>query len=92
MKTQQTLGNHTKRLKKNVNYLRAKPPALRHMRDQTHPPKRSDQTVLEGGPKLGTFWAHCKSGRRCVKFPYDRLLTNSVLRADYRCSPSVTRE
>ena len=44
-----------------------------------------DQTEqLPGGTKLGIFWMGCKNNRRCGRPPYDRLLTNPVLRADYR--------
>ena len=46
---------------------------------------------LEGGSRLGNFWDHCKSERRCSKPPYDRLLTNPVLRADYHSPRSVTK-
>ena len=77
-------GSVAVRIKKNVDHLRAEPPALRWMRDHAHPPARRDQTVLDGGAKLGMFWSGCKSKKRCAKFPYDRLLTNPVLKADYR--------
>ena len=39
--------------------------------------------VLAGGARLGMFWNNCKSRMRCSKVPYDRLLANPVLRADY---------
>ena len=57
------------------------------MRNKAHPPKRRDPTVLDGGARLGYFWAHCKVEKRCVKPPYNQLLTNLVLKADY-CHPS----
>ena len=68
----------------NVDDLRAQLPLLRWMGDQAHPPKDNDRTILGGETKLGTFWRNCKCERRCGKPPYDRLLTNPVLRADYR--------
>ena len=48
-----------------------------------------DRAKLPGGGKIGYFWAHCKSERKCGRPPYDRLLTNPVLRADYRIIPTV---
>ena len=47
-----------------------------------HPPKSRDPTMLEGGTKLGIFWSQCKYKKKCRSPPYDRLLTNPVLRAD----------
>ena len=47
-------------------------------------PKQRDLTLLPGGGKLGVFWTNCKAKRKCRRQPYDRLLTNPVLRADYR--------
>ena len=58
-------------------------PALRWMENETQPPRGRDQTALDGGAKLGRFWDNCKSQKRCVKSPYDRLLANPVLKADY---------
>ena len=43
-----------------------------------------DQAELPGGGKLGLFWNNCKHNRMCGRPPYDRLLDNPVLRADYR--------
>ena len=69
------------------------PPALAWMEGRAKAPKRRDDTRLPaGGPMVGMFWHHCKSQRkesenrerRCGKPPYDRLLDNPVLRADYR--------
>ena len=45
---------------------------------------RRDSTLLPGGGRLGVFWDNCKHRRTCERPPYDRLLTNPVLRADYR--------
>ena len=63
-------------------------------RTRKHPLVRLHETEQErlpgGGPKVGTFWMHCKGGRRCRRPPYDRLLANPVLRADYRCHRSDT--
>ena len=47
-------------------------------------PKQRDTTELPGRGSLGTFWMHCKRGRRCGRAPYDKLLANPVFRADYR--------
>ena len=63
--------------------VRAELPALRLMRDRTYPPRFMDVTVLESGTKLGFFWSDCKSERRCGRPPYNGLLNNLVLRADY---------
>ena len=79
------------KIRKNVDHLRVELPTLRLMWDRTHPPRYTDATVLEGGVKLGRFWTYCKFRKRCAKPPYDRLLANPVLRADYRCPPSDTR-
>ena len=54
------------------------------MRDQAHPPTQSNPTILEGGARLGMFWTHCKHRNKCTSAPYDRLLTNPVLKTDYR--------
>ena len=54
------------------------------MRGQTHPPKKVNQTILDGGTKLGIFWNHCKrTKKKWTKPPYDRLLTNPVFKAHY---------
>ena len=58
-------------------------PALRWKANQPYPPKAKDHTMLDGGVKLGWFWSDCKHNKRGAKTPYDRLLTNPVLRADY---------
>ena len=60
------------------------------MESREKAPNRADPTDLPGGGKLGCFWSECKCRKRCENFPYERLLTNSVLRADYRYSPSGT--
>ena len=70
---------------RNVDHLRVQSrPALRWMGDRTHPPKARDAMILGGGSRLGKFWTICKSRKRCARSPYDQLLTNPVLRADYR--------
>ena len=86
--------NPAVRARRNVDHLRAELLNLRWMRDRSHPPKSKsrDQTILDGGSKLGIFWSNCKSRKRCSQSPYDRLLSNPVLRADYRCLTSATRE
>ena len=76
----------------NVDHLRAEPPALRLMKDQTHPPAGRDSTILEGGATLGPFWDSCKRRKRCANSPCNRLLADPVLKADYRYSPGVTRD
>ena len=65
-------------------------PALEWMRDRTHPPKRSNQMILDGGARIGGFWKNFKTRKRCAVPPYDWLLTNPVLKSDYNAS-SVTR-
>ena len=62
------------------------------MRDKVSVPKHNDPTELPGGGKLGRFWTHCKSLRRCRQSPYDQLLDNSLLKADYRGITNGTRE
>ena len=62
------------------------------MEGRAKAPKCSDTTELPGGGKLGIFWKECKSRRRCGRPPYDRLLTNPALRADYRIHCPGTRE
>ena len=47
-------------------------------------PKHRNTTKLPDGTELGRFWSDCKVKRRCGRPPYDRLLVNPVLRADYR--------
>ena len=54
------------------------------MESRERPPKQDDTTGLPGGGKLGWFWGNCKNERKCGRSPYDRLLTNPVLKADYR--------
>ena len=76
----------TERTKMSVEHLQAELPALRWVEDQTRPPKLNNQTMLEGGARLGKFWANCKSEKRCAKPPYDRLLANPVLKTDYRAT------
>ena len=57
--------------------------SLELMTERKEKPKAKDATKLPGGGKLGKFWTHCKSRRKCRNSPYDRLLINPVLRADY---------
>ena len=59
-------------------------PALKWMGDRTQPPRHRDPTRLDGGAKLGIFWKNCKCKQRCSEVPYNRLLINPVLKADYR--------
>ena len=60
------------------------PSALRWMERQAQPPKCREQTILDGGAKLGVFWSNCKRRKRCARSPYDQLLSNPILRTDYR--------
>ena len=50
------------------------------------PPKWKDTAELPdlGEINVGKFWDNCKSRRRCGRPPYDQLLINPVLKADYR--------
>ena len=58
--------------------------ALGWMGGRAEPPKDAEQARLPGGgPKVGKFWTNCKTRKKCGRSPYDRLLTNPVLRADY---------
>ena len=77
---------------KNVEHLRADLTALRLMQDQTRSPKVKDQTRLDGGAILGRFWRDCKFRKKCENHPYARLLSNPILKADYRNSRSGTRD
>ena len=67
-----------------MDHLRAELPALRLMRGRVHPPRQKDTTILESGAKLGIFWSNCKRKRKCSEVGYNSLLTNPVLKADYR--------
>ena len=68
----------------NVQTLQTEPSALRWMEGRAEPPKYTDKMRLSGGgPMVGWFWVSCNIRRKCDNPPYDRLLTNSVLRADY---------
>ena len=44
---------------------------------------KNDTKFTDGKSSKGWFWANCKSENRCYKAPYDRLLTNTVIRADW---------
>ena len=55
-------------------------------------PRRGDSAELLGGGKVWSFWMSCKSWRRCARPPYDQLLSNPVLRADYRTSRVFFKE
>ena len=43
-------------------------------------------SFIEAGPMVGAFWRDCKGKRKCNRSPYDRLLDNPVLRADYHAT------
>ena len=77
-----------------VQAVRTQPSALKLMEGRERAPKWGDTTVtteLPDGCKLESFWKECKSRRKCERPPYDRLLINPVLRADY-CTTTTTRE
>ena len=61
----------------------SQPSALRWMEGRKDAPKHGDPAELPGASMLWTFWMHCKYSKRCGRPPYDRLLINPVLRADY---------
>ena len=67
-----------------IHAVRIQPSALRWIQRRERAPKKRDTTPLPGGGTLGWFWEGCKRGSRCGRPPYDRLLANRVLRADYR--------
>ncbi len=83
MNLQKCLGNQTDRIKEYVGRLQVEQTARRLMGVRKHPPSARDSTILDGGTRLGLFWMACKGARRCGRAPYDRLLTNPVLRTDY---------
>ena len=58
--------------------------ALELMAGRERKPAQNDATELPGGSKLGTYWENCKWEMRCGRPPYNLLLTNPLLRADYR--------
>ena len=75
-----------------IQAARTQPSALKLMEGRERAPKKRDTTELPDGSKLGLFWMECKRLRRCGRSPYDRLLNNPVLRADYRTQHHGTRE
>ena len=58
--------------------------ALLWMGTREGAPKRQETADLPGGSNTGNFWHDCKMLKRCGRPPYDRLLANPILRADYR--------
>ena len=75
-----------------VKGLRTQPSALRWMERREEAPRYEDPTELPGGSKLGRFWTNCKSLRWCGRPPYNRLLANLFLKADYNIIASGTTE
>ena len=69
-----------------VQALRADWSALAWMAYHQKPPKFKEKAELPGlgEVNVGMFWDDCKCKRRCGRKPYNRLLVNPVLRADYR--------
>jgi hypothetical protein len=39
--------------------------------------------IFSDGSLVSGFWTDCKSYKRCAKTPFDRLLSNMVLKTDY---------
>ena len=72
-----------------VRAVRIQTSALKLMKGREKAPRFADTTVLPGGNNFGVFWQDCKSRRRCGRSPYDRLLINPVLRADYRATAAA---
>ena len=54
-------------------------------------PKGTDCAELHGS-KLGIFWRNCKHLNKCRRPPYNRLLSNAVLRTDYCDHHNGTRK
>ena len=72
-----------------IQVVRTQPFALMLMEGRERAPKWRDTTELPDGSKLGWFWVNCKSKRTRGRPPYDRLLTNPVLRADYHATAAA---
>ncbi len=72
-----------------VYAVRTQSSALKLMESREHVPRSRDTTELPDGTKLGMFWNDCRQNRRCGRQPYDRLLANPVLIADYRTTRNV---
>eukprot|EP00929_Paragymnodinium_shiwhaense_P109398 TRINITY_DN75803_c0_g1_i1.p1 TRINITY_DN75803_c0_g1~~TRINITY_DN75803_c0_g1_i1.p1 ORF type:complete len:1049 (-),score=111.10 TRINITY_DN75803_c0_g1_i1:175-3321(-) len=49
---------------------------------QRSPRQREDARFTDQS-KIGLFWGSCKTARRCVQKPYDRLLDSPILRDDW---------
>ena len=62
------------------------------LRGRKRVPKCNDLTEPPGRGKLGRFWHNCKTRRKCGRPPYDRLLTNPVLRADYHTNLALRKD
>ena len=62
--------------------------------NKLHPPPEDEDTPLDEGHTVGGFWAKCKWAELCVSDhrpgPFDRLLSNPVLRTDYRAHHAGT--
>ena len=84
-------GRREYKARKNGDHLRTELPALRWMGNQIHPLTYRNETTLDDKAKIRVFCSECKYKQRCTKHPYDQLLTNSVLKANYRWSFSVMR-
>ena len=67
-----------------VQAVRTQLSALELMKGRATVPKHIDPTVLPGGGKLGRFWTNCKIRKACENVPCDRLLSNPLLKIDYR--------
>ena len=80
------------RVAQNVSDLRIQPAVLGWVEKRTTAPRQRETARLSSGTKLGFFWDDCKRARRCSRPPYDWLLSNPVLKTDYRNITTSTRE
>jgi hypothetical protein len=54
------------------------------MKNRDAPPPPKNKTLLfSDGVCIGSFWGDCKTGNKCDKSPYDKLLENPVLKKCY---------
>jgi superfamily II DNA or RNA helicase len=58
---------------------------LESMKNRNAPPPKHNKTLLFSDDVvcMGSFWSNCKTGLRCDKSPYDKLLENPVLKKNY---------
>ena len=46
-------------------------------------PPRNKTVLFKDGSCMGNFWMHCKKEKKLSKKPYDKLLTNPILKKNY---------